>query len=179
MKKRICLALGALVIAMSIFSPMLVWAEPEGENPGGSTEPPVVEPTEPVTPTTPDTKPEKPKNNNSNKNNNKNNSSRKNNGSSQNRDNQNNDSNNEQQQTPADTEVNEPEAESSIEKGVASIIFTDDMHSHPESETVVRQLLSRKYHRITKTTALYSTVVISPWEAHIRQYLRGMLQSLE
>ena len=40
MKKRICLALGALVIAMSIFSPMLVWAEPEGENPGGSTEPP-------------------------------------------------------------------------------------------------------------------------------------------
>ena len=69
MKKRICLALGALVIAMSIFSPMLVLAEPEGENPGGSTEPPVVEPTEPVTPTTPDTKPEKPNNNSSNQNN--------------------------------------------------------------------------------------------------------------
>lgn len=108
MKKRICLALGALVIAMSIFSPMLVWAEPEGENPGGSTEPPVVEPTEPVTPTTPDTKPEKP-NNNSNKNNNRNNSSSKNNSSSQNKNNQNNDSNNAQQQTPADTGVNEPE----------------------------------------------------------------------
>ena len=106
MKKRICLALGALVIAMSIFSPMLVWAEPEGENPGGSTEPPAVEPTEPVTPTTPDTKPEKP-NNNSNKNNNRNNSSSKNNSSSQNKNNQNNDSNNAQQQTPADTGVNE------------------------------------------------------------------------
>ena len=137
MKKRICLALGALVIAMSIFSPMLVWAEPEGENPGGSTEPPAVEPTEPVTPTTPDTKPEKP-NNNSNKNNNRNNSNSKNNSNSQNKNNQNNDSNNAQQQTPADTGVNEPEAESSIEKGVASIIFTHDMHSHLDSETVVR-----------------------------------------
>ena len=137
MKKRICLALGALVIAMSIFSPMLVWAEPEDENPGGSTEPPAVEPTEPVTPTTPDTKPEKP-NNNSNKNNNRNNSSSKNNSSSQKKNNQNNDSNNAQQQTPADTGVNEPEAESSIEKGVASIIFTHDMHSHLDSETVVK-----------------------------------------
>lgn len=129
MKKRICLALGVLVIAMSIFSPVLVWAEPEGENPGGSTEPPVVEPEQPDTPSTPDTKPEKP-NSNSNKNNNKNNSSKNKNN--------NRESSNIQQQTPEYTGINEPAAESNIEKGVASIIFTHDMHSHLDSETVVK-----------------------------------------
>ena len=179
MKKRICLALGVLVIAMSIFSPVLVWAEPEGENPGGSTEPTVVEPEQPDTPSTPDTKPEKP-NSNSNKNNNKNNSSKNKNN--------NRESSNIQQQTPEYTGINEPAAESNIEKGVASIIFTHDMHSHLDSEmakTLHRadlpewQLLSRKYRLITKMTASYLTAVISLWEAHIRQYSRGMRQSLE
>lgn len=132
MKKRICLALGALVIAMSIFSPMLVWAEPESENPGGSTEPPVTEPTEPVTPSKPETKPEKPKNN-SNKNNNKNNNNKN---SSQ--DNKNNQSENSTQQENTTTPEQEPAQQSSIEEGVASIIFTHDMHSHLDSETIVK-----------------------------------------
>ena len=130
MKKRICLALGTLVIAMSIFSPMLAWAEPESENPGETTEPSTEEPVTPDTPSKPDTQTEKK--DSSNKNNSQNSSS-KNNSSSQN-----SNSSNTQQQETVQQEVTEPEQQSSIDKGVASIIFTHDMHSHLDSETVVK-----------------------------------------
>lgn len=130
MKKRICLALGALVIAMSTLSPMFAWAEPEGESAGGETDTPVTEPTEPVAPSKPSAKPET-SNNNSSKNNSKTDSSKnksKNNNSSSTVVNNNNNT------------VNEPaeQYESSIEEGTASIIFTHDMHSHLDSETVVK-----------------------------------------
>ncbi len=136
MKKRICLALGTLVIAMSIFSPMLAWAEPETENPGETTEPSTEEPVTPETPSKPDTQTEKP--DSSNKNNSQNSSS-KNNSSSNNSSSQNSsDSSNTQQQNTVQQEAAEPEQQSSIDKGVASIIFTHDMHSHLDSETVVK-----------------------------------------
>lgn len=133
MKKRICLALATLVISMSVFYPMFAWAQPEGETSGEGTDSSVEEPVEPVAPSKPDTDSEKQKSK-ANKNSNK--SSNQESNSSQNQNNQN--SSNTQQNTVDQTVETEQEQESTVEKGVASIIFTHDMHSHLDSETVVK-----------------------------------------
>ncbi len=133
MKKRICLALVTLLVSMSVFYPMFAWAEPEGETSGGGTDSSIEEPVEPVTPSKPDSSSEK-----QNSNANKNKSSSKNSSKSSNDSKkQNNQSSSNAQQNTA-TQTVESQEESTVEDGVASIIFTHDMHSHLDAETVVK-----------------------------------------
>lgn len=125
MKRKLALALSGIMIMLTLFTPLVSYADNEdggGDSGGGTVE-------EPVTPTEP-TKPNNGNNGGHSSGNNSSNSQTKKPTTNQSTTNQQTPT---EQTNPTETGEEPEEVESKIDKGTISIIFTHDMHSQMDS----------------------------------------------